>query len=87
MKVTVDVPDVFDRGSSTITDAQAASGLRITFSRSFHITPEITVTLKGGTVMAIPKILSPDDGGFTLVLETPTGTRVGGTVSWTAQGY
>jgi len=87
MKVTVDVPDVFDRGATTITVDQAATGVRVTFERSFHIVPEITATLKGGTVMAIPKIVSPDDGGFTLILETPYGTRVGGTVSWTAQGY
>ena len=87
MKVTVDVPDVFDRGSVTIAAVDAANGVRINFNRSFHITPEITVTLKGGTVIAIPKVLNPDDGGFTLVLETQSGTRVGGTVSWSAQGY
>ena len=87
MKVTVDVPDVFDRGSVTIAAADASTGARVNFTRSFHITPEITVTLKGGTVIAIPKVLNSDDGGFTLVLETQSGTRVGGTVSWSAQGY
>ncbi|MDR9847008.1 hypothetical protein [Herbaspirillum huttiense] len=87
LSVSVDVPDVTDRGSGTITIAD--QGLRVNFARSFHIPPEVTLTLKGGSVIAIPKIIgSVDTSGFTCALINPTdGTHVTGTFTWAAEGY
>lgn len=86
LRVTVDVPDVFDRGTVQITDAQA--GAVIGFARIFRVPPEVTMTHKGGTVVAIPRLASAvTQTGFTAVLENTAGARVTGTFTWIAQGY
>lgn len=86
LRVTVDVPDVFDRGTVQITDAQA--GAVIGFARIFRMPPEVTMTHKGGTVVAIPRLTSAvTRTGFTAILENTAGTRVTGTFTWIAQGY
>jgi hypothetical protein len=86
LRVTVDVPDIFDRGTAQITDP--AAGASIYFSRSFRVAPEVTMTHKGGTAVAIPRLLSAvTTTGFTAVLENSSGTRVTGSFTWIAQGY
>ncbi|MFZ2736873.1 MAG: hypothetical protein WBI20_05330 [Burkholderiaceae bacterium] len=86
LRVTVDVPDVFDRGSVQITDA--VNGIAVGFTRAFRIAPEVTITHKGGTVVAVPKLLGAvTTTGFTAVLENSSGTRVAGAFTWIAQGY
>ena len=86
LRVTVDVPDIFDRGTAQITDA--AVGVAITFTRSFRVPPEVTMTHKGGTVVAIARLVgSITTVGFTAVLENTSGTRVAGSFTWIAQGY
>lgn len=86
LRVTVDVPDVFDRGTAQVTNA--ANGVFVGFSRMFRVVPEVTLTFKGGTTAAVPRILgSVSTTGFTAVLENTSGTRVTGAISWLAQGY
>jgi hypothetical protein len=86
LRVTVDVPDIFDRGTAQITDAVA--GAVINFARSFRVPPEVTMTHKGGTAVAIPRLLGAvTTTGFTAVLENSSGTRVAGSFTWIAQGY
>ena len=86
LRVTVDVPDIFDRGTAQITDP--AAGASIYFSRSFRVAPEVTMTHKGGTTVAIPRLLGAvTTTGFTAVLENSSGTRVAGSFTWIAQGY
>lgn len=86
LRVTVDVPDIFDRGTAQITDASA--GVTIYFSRSFRVPPEVTITHKGGTTVAIARLVGAvTTTGFTAVLENTTGTRVTGSFTWNAQGY
>jgi len=85
LRLTVDVPDIFDRGIAEITDA--AAGVNVQFARNFRFTPQVTMTHKGGTTTAIPRILgTPTTTGFTAVLEDKTGARVTGSFSWLAQG-
>ena len=86
LRVTVDVPDIFDRGTAQITDP--AAGASIYFSRSFRVAPEVTMTHKGGTAVAIPRLLGAvTTTGFTAVLENSSGTRLTGSFTWIAQGY
>ena len=86
LRVTVDVPDVFDRGTAQV--VTAASGVAVVFTRQFRVAPEVTLTFKGGTTIAVPRILgSVSITGFTAVLENTSGTRVTGAISWVAQGY
>ncbi len=86
LRVTVDVPDIFDRGTAQITDAVA--GASTTFTRTFRVPPEVTMTHKGGTLVAIARIVgSVTTTGFTAVLEASSGTRVSGSFTWIAQGY
>ena len=86
LRVTVDVPDVFDRGTAQVSNA--ANGVTVVFSRQFRVSPEVTLTFKGGTTVAVPRILGAVSiTGFTAVLENTSGTRVTGAISWVAQGY
>src|SRR3569832_2078114 len=86
MSLQVDVPDVFDRGSAAITDAVA--GITVSYNRQFHIPPEVTLTLKGGTVIAIPKLTNVTAIDFTVVLVDPaTNNQVTGSFTWSAHGY
>jgi hypothetical protein len=86
LRVTVDVPDVFDRGTAQVSNA--ANGVTVVFARQFRVSPEVTLTFKGGTTVAIPRILGAVSiTGFTAVLENTAGTRVTGAISWVAQGY
>ena len=86
LRVTVDVPDVFDRGSEQITNT--ASGVTVNFTRTFRVPPEVTITHKGGTVVAVPKLVgSVTTTGFNAVLEDSSGARVTGSFTWVAQGY
>lgn len=85
-RVDVDVPDIIETGTAIITNASA--GLRINFTRTFHVVPEITMNLRGGSVIAIPDLLGDADLlGFTAILRDMTDTRVTGTVTWAAHGY
>jgi hypothetical protein len=86
LRVTVDVPDVFDRGTAQVSNA--ANGVTVVFPRQFRVSPEVTLTFKGGTTVAVPRILGAvSTTGFTAVLENTSGTRVTGAISWVAQGY
>jgi hypothetical protein len=86
LRVTVDVPDIFDRGTAVITDP--FTGVSVGFSRSFRVPPEVTMTHKGGTAVAIPRLLGAvTKTGFNAVLESSSGTRVTGSFTWIAQGY
>lgn len=88
LTLIADVPDVTDRGTATIGAAQAETGIRVNFSRVFHIVPEVVIQITGGTVLAIPDVIGRDSGGFNVVLRNPTtGANVAGTFSWAAQGY
>jgi len=84
-RVQVDVEDVRDNGIATITNA--STGLVVTFTRSFLIIPTIKLTLKGGTVVAVPYYENESRTGFTVKLKDPDGNLVTGIVSWTAEGY
>lgn len=79
----VDVPDVFDKGTSSITVANPT----VNFVRKFTVPPEVVVSLSGGTIVAVPKITSITTTGFTVVLEDSTGTQVDGNIIWSAHGY
>lgn len=88
LSITVDVPDVNDSGEAVITNA--AAGVAVTYNRKFHVTPEVTLQLKGGAdALAVPQfVVSPTNTGFTVKLVDPTtGNAVTGTISWAAHGY
>lgn len=85
LTVTVDLPDVRDRGSASLDSSP--SGLYIPFTRQFHAKPEVIVQVIGGTVVSIPRVLSSDKNGFTVVLKDTSGNTVAGTINWSAEGY
>ena len=88
MEIQVDLPDIIERGTATI--LVDTDGIAVTFNKSFWITPELTVTVKGGdnTVALIPEITQQSSAGFTVKLRNAdTGAYAIGTLSWTAHGY
>lgn len=85
LRVDIDVPDVIDRGTATITDA--AAGVTVIFDREFLEEPEITVTLRGSATVGIPRVTTKSKTQFTLHLLNNSGGFTTGTVGWTAQGY
>lgn len=83
-EMNLDLPDVIDRGQANI----SAQIVRINFNRTFFAPPEVTVTLKGGSVAgAVPKVTTIDELGFNVKIENAAGTMVTGVISWNAVGY
>lgn len=89
LQMTVDVPDLSDRGSATITDANA--GAVVVFSRLFHVIPEVVAAVKSGAgsnPIAVEMKALPTKTGFTARMrDTITGAYVTGSFTWAANGY
>jgi len=86
-QVSVDVPDLIDRGVANIDVAE--NGVNVTFARKFHIIPEMTIAIRGGTgIPGIPAITDVTTEGFHAVLQaSDTGALTTGTFTWAAHGY
>lgn len=82
LKVVVDLPDVFDSGSTTVT----TSGAYVAFSRPFIVPPEVVAVMKGGAVFGMVRVHSVTTSGFTVELVDASGTQIAGAVSWSAHG-
>lgn len=84
LEVAIDVPDTKDGGTAEVT----AAGATISFNRSFYSPPEVTVSIKGGTSFAIPRV-SPGvtRTDFFVQLFDASNNPVAGTVTWAALGY
>lgn len=89
LQACVDVPDLIDRGSATVTNAVA--GITVTYNRTFHIVPEITLAARGGiggNPVAPEFYGTPTKYSFTVRLrDTVTGAYVTGPFTWAAHGY
>lgn len=88
LDVAVDVPDVNDRGTVTVTNATA--GGVVEYNRLYHVIPDVTLSAKGGlTHPTVPEFLvAPNLVGFTVRLrDTITGDYVTGSFTWSAHGY
>jgi len=86
LRVTVDVPDMLDRGTAHVTDPKA--GAAVSFTRTFNVPPEVTLTHKGGTQVAIARLTGTvTTKGFVAVLEDLGGKLITGSFTWVAQGY
>lgn len=86
LKHVIDVPDVRDRGSHSITTSAAET---ISFTKSFRAAPEVSVTWKGGTNPATPEVFDVTTTNFKVRLRdlNSPSSFVDGTISWTAEGY
>ena len=86
--VQVDVPDVFESGSATIDSTHVSAGVRVDFNRHFHVPPEVTMNVKGGTSVSFPRLVgSVDTTGFTAIMTDASNNHVTGTFTWAAHGY
>lgn len=89
LQATVDVPDLIDRGSATITNA--AAGIAVSYNRTFHVVPEITLAARGGSggnPIAPEFNGAPTKTSFSVRLrDTVTGVYVTGSFTWAAHGY
>jgi len=85
--VEIDVPDVYDRGSASIPAAKTT----ITCGRAFYEVSEVIASLKGGTVIAMPRVSNIQINSlvatFDVELVSPSGALVAGEVTWAAKGY
>lgn len=62
-----------------------ASGTAITFTNRFHFTPNIQLTVQGGTGYTA-SFTAQSATGFTAHVYNSSGTEIGGTIDWTATG-
>lgn len=88
LQATVDVPDLIDRGSATVIDAGV--GALVTYNRTFHIVPEITLAARGGIGNPVAPEFNgtPTKTSFGVRLrDTITGQFVTGSFTWAAHGY
>ncbi|MEO9387065.1 hypothetical protein [Chromobacterium phragmitis] len=86
LNVTIDVPDVIDRGRVSID----ASPVLVSFNRKFIVPPEVSLTIHSGAAgeVLIPRIVGAiGTTGFTLQILKDDGKPASGMVTWTAHGY
>lgn len=84
LKVNVDVPDIFDRGTAS---TSATGVVRVSFNRTFYSINEVLATQKGGTDVGLARPTNITLTGFDIELVNSAGARIAGTVSWAAKGY
>ena len=87
-QISVDVPDMVDRGSAEIVDKNF--DLTVEFNKAFHVAPEVTVTMRSGSSAepVVANITNITETSFTLyLLNALTGEKTTGTFIWTAVGY
>ena len=87
-QIVVDVPDVNDRGSAEVTDANF--DLTVKFNKTFHIAPEVVCTMRTGSsdVCVTPIIVEITETQFKVYLtDALTGKRTTGRFIWNAIGY
>lgn len=87
-QISVDVPDMVDRGSAEIVDKNF--DLTVEFNKAFHVAPEVTATMRSGSSAepVVANIVNITETSFTLyLLNALTGEKTTGTFIWTAVGY
>lgn len=83
LTVNVDIPEIGDRGTETLT----AALLTVTMNKEFYTPPEIGIVHKGGTIVAVPRVSNITTTTFDVTLEKASdGSLVAGDISWTAYG-
>lgn len=87
LQISIDVPDLIDRGSATITSA--STGVTVTYGKNFHIIPEITLATKGGVdgTTLTPHLVSATKTSFVVKMKDQTGALAAGSFTWAAHGY
>ena len=84
----IDIKDVDDRGSVSITNTSNAK--RINFTKIYYNPPEVQVSLVGGigNKIAIPIVVSVTNTYFDCeIRDSETNNRVQGVVSWSSKGW
>jgi hypothetical protein len=77
--------DLLERDEGATSVAVAASGQAISFARTFHVAPRVTVTADAAAARIATKD-SVTTSGFTAHVFNTGGSDVGGTVDWSARG-
>lgn len=85
LEVNIDVVDIIDRGSATITNA--ASGIEVVYNQTYTTTPKITVSTRGSSPYN-PLITASSSTTFTVKLRDPeTSAYKTGVLDWHSVGY
>lgn len=87
-QLVVDVPDITDRGSAEVVDANFV--LKVDFNRTFHIAPEVVCTVRSGSssVPITVNITEITEKNFKVQLvNAVTGKPTTGRFIWSATGY
>lgn len=84
LKVTIDVPDVVDKGSVVTSGVDM---VRVYFNRRFYSVPSVTATLISGTVLGTPNVDNVTTKYFDVELLSSADARLVGELNWQAIGY
>lgn len=81
--IKVDLPDIQDMGTSSISDEPA----KVKFNQRFFRIPEVTITMRAGSgAVPVPVITEVTREYFIVELKGVDGSLTSGTISWTALG-
>lgn len=87
-QVLVDVQDVNDRGSASITNVIEETFIR--YNKTFLIEPDVVVSMRTGTSSSslVPVLGEVTlEGFFVKVVDLKTDAQTTGAISWIATGY
>jgi hypothetical protein len=87
LNVTVDVPDMFDRGDQIISDTSGPT--RIYFARPFHIPPVVVIAVQSASDPCVAKLYgAPTRQYFDMILERVSDKAIiDGAATWAAHAY
>jgi hypothetical protein len=84
LKLTVDMPDVLDRGHASI---PADPSTVVLFNKTFSVAPEVVATQQGGSSVGRVQVIEVTSTQFTVVILDASDDPMAATISWTAVGY
>lgn len=83
--IYADLPDKVESNTATVT--VAATGVSVTFTKTFHVAPDVVITPIGSSAISVALTAAPSTTGFTAKMYDSAGTAITGTFIWTAVGY
>ena len=85
LEMTVDVPDVFDRGQNTL---NAGDYTTVKFNRKYVKAPNVlAIQSSGGIIATKVDITNINNTGFDVALKDEMGNILSGAVTWISEGY
>lgn len=85
-KLTVDLPDVIDKGSLTSDELSTTSNTRVYFNRNYYFAPTVNATVISGTVIGSPVVVNVTNEYFDICVLDKSNNKIACSLNWQSRG-